>query len=279
MDMINFLTDIYGEKVYDASTIARGVELILNPAVSVLMCETPEWFIRNIKTEILTGGIVRRFVLVYEKDDSEPIPIPVITDEAEEAKNRFLKRLVEAGTIVGEYKWGDARTLYDKWYRDNHARRVKEPSGAMRGYLKSKHIQAFKVMMLLDCASDKPMLLFTKELFDLALALLNSPEQNMPRLFAAAGRNELMPGQIRILEELERRGGMHSFKLLAKEAEVELTGLEISNVFRHLEDTGQIIKRQMEIKNEEGVLVRRWMVLTPQKYNEMLVRGDIKEGK
>lgn len=269
-DMITFLTDIYDTKIYPASTIARGLENVINPAINMIMCETPEWFIRNIKGDVISGGIMRRFILVYELEEAAPIPIIHISPDAALAKERVEKRLAEIHGTTGKFAWGDAISVYEKWYMGCYERRKKEANPTMRGYLKSKHIQIFKVMMLLDSVSDKPMRLFTKELFDEALALLNMVETNMPKLSLAAGRNELVGPQQKIIETLEQNNGWLPEKQLLRLIEVDLNPNESYNVLRHMVNTEQVFKKTYRWDGPTaGSKVDRVMVILPWKHAEL----------
>lgn len=278
-DMITFLTDIYDEKVYDASTIVRGQELIINPAINILMCETPEWFIRNIKGDIITGGITRRFILVYEYYSNEAKPNIVITPEAHAAKARFIQRLKDVKQVKGEFKMGDAQSHYEAWYRDNFRRRNAETIPMMQGFLKSKNVQLYKVMMLLDAVSDKPQMVFTKDLFELALSLIDATEKNLPKLSMSSGRNEMVASYNQAIEILELHDGMLPEKNLKRELQMNLNPTEIFSALRYMEETDQIIKKLLRMKNSDGVLVDRWMIMLPSRWKKGIATGEFVEQK
>ncbi len=69
--MIAFLTDIYDRKYFDAGTIKRGLEKIVNPCINILACETPEWIIDQLKLKIISGGFQRRMLYVYKTDEEQ----------------------------------------------------------------------------------------------------------------------------------------------------------------------------------------------------------------
>jgi hypothetical protein len=244
------------------------------------MCETPDWFIRNIKGDIITGGIGRRFVLIYETDDPDPVPRPIITAEARAAEVRVKQRLIDIRKVTGKFEWSpDALPMYDAWYIDNHHRRIKENNQMMRGYLKSKHIQMFKVMMILDSVSDKPMFLFTKDLLDHSAFLLDSPEKNMPKLSIAAGRNEMMGPQQKLLDILQvgwnGEPGWMPKKLLFKAIETEMTPNETSSTLYHLKETEQVFEKEyLWPRTDTTPEVKRMMVVLPWKRDELLKSGE-----
>lgn len=246
-DMLTFLTDIYDVKGYDATTIARGLEYIVNPAVNLLCCETPEWIVKNIKSDIISGGFGRRIVYVFETDDVIDRPVPFITPEARQAIDRCKQRLIDLKATVGRVHWSaEGRRDYDAWYYDNARERRSEPNAMMKGYLRTKHVQLFKVMMLLDASSDSPKLEFTPALFEEALNYLNHLEVNMARLSEAAGRNELLGPQQKIMEFLEKRADWAEEGEVKRMIQTDLAPQETYNVLRHLEETRQVIKRMID---------------------------------
>lgn len=280
VDQINFLTDIYDSKFYKNATILRGQEPVLNPAVSIIMCETPDWMIDNLRGNLITGGIARRFVLVFEDYAEQAIPRPVVTTDARAAWMRVKDRLIDVRSTSGLYEWGDAGHLHDIWYRENFERYKKERIPMMQGYLKSKHVQLYKLMMILDATSDKPMRLFNKDLFDKSLALLDVIEHKMPELGQAAGRNELMASQNRLLNIVKTTTtsgvlGMIQKKKLQALIQVDLDPNEQYQIFRYLTDSGQIVVGKI-VFTVQGKPVEKEMVMTPEA-NELVKKSQ--EGK
>lgn len=266
--MLNFLTNIYDRKSFDASTIKRGAEHIINPCLNILACENPDQLVGLMKNNIMTGGMSRRMIMVYEPHYQNPKPIIIITDEARAAKERFLQRLIDVRSSgIGEFKWEKSgMDFYIPWYNQKHKKLAEVTNPIMRGYLSTKHIQLFKICMLLDTVSDKPMFQFTGDLMELGMAHLDSIELHMPKLSVAAGRNEMAGPQQKILDMLRDCGGIMPEKLLKKKIETELTPIEIFSVFKHLEDTDQVVKKFMKMPNAEGVPVERYMLMTPEEW-------------
>ena len=271
-DMLTFLTDIYDVKAYDASTIVRGLEYILNPAISLLCCETPEWIIRNIKGDVISGGFGRRIVYVYEVEDLVDKPIPLITPAARESIERCKKRLIEAKSVVGQYTWSiPGVRQYGLWYKKNSATRRSEPNVMMKGYLRTKHVQLFKLMMLLDACKDKPMLQFTPELLEEGLFYLDSIEINMCKLSQAAGRNELLGAQQKILDILIKAQSWVEESKLKFMIQNELTPQETFQVLRHMEESDQIVKKQVSFPGHDKP---KWGVTTPELREQFASKGE-----
>jgi len=276
-DMLTFLTDIYDVKAYDASTIVRGLEYIINPAVNILCCETPEWIIRNIKGDVISGGFGRRIVYVYEVEDLVDKPIPVITQDARSAIERCKKRLIEAKSVVGKYTWSiPGLRVYDLWYKKNSASRRSEANVMMKGYLRTKHVQAFKLMMLLDVIKDKPMLQFTPTLLEEALYYLDGIEVNMCKLSQAAGRNELLGAQQRILDILEKEQRWMELSTIQRMIQNELGPHETFSVMRHLEESEQIVKKMVKFP---GIVKPKYGITLPRLAKEFENNGETQTTK
>jgi hypothetical protein len=245
--MIDFLTDIYDRKYFDVGTKNKGTDLITNPCFTILACETPGWISRKLKEDIISGGFSRRMIFIYETEESIRIPFPTITPESAEAWKRVQAHLRMVNDIIGPFVWtDDARTFYDKWYRS-----MKSPDDEnMKGYYRSKHIQLLKICMLLALAEPQPKLILTHDLLVLGLAHLDSIEPNMPKLSAAAGRNELAIPMQRVLQLIAERGGFIPEKVLQRDTSNHMNPMEQSMVLRFLKDTDQIFYVTAEDANK-----------------------------
>ncbi len=275
--MLNFLGNIYDRKFFKASTIKRGLENIVNPCLNILGCENPDQLIGFMKNDIMTGGISRRFILVYEPGYAEARPF---IEKNDELRAKLISRLQDVRKCVGQFQWDPTgKKFYEPWYRKKQNSLATIENKIMRGYISTKHIQLFKICMLLDVVSDKPMFLLTDELLQFGLSFLDVFEPNMPKLSAASGRNELMGSQQKVLEMLEQNGGMLPEKQLMKLVEVDLKPFEIPSMFRHLIDSGQVVKKEWNMPNSEGVKIPRMMVILTPKWNEMLRDQEIKVEK
>lgn len=275
--MLNFLGNIYDRKFFKTSTIKRGLENIVNPSLNILGCENPDQLIRFMKSDIMTGGISRRFILVYEPGYAKASPF---IDQMPELKAKLVARLREARKLVGQFQWAPSgQKFFEPWYIKKQNSLASIENAIMRGYVSTKHVQLFKICMLLDVVSDKPMFLFTDELLDLGLSFLNVFEPNMPKLSLASGRNELMGSQQKVLEMLEQSGGMLPEKQLMKLVEVDLKPFEIPSMFRHLIDSGQVVKKEVNLPNTEGLKIPRIMLILTKKWNEMVRNEEVEVKK
>jgi hypothetical protein len=274
--MINFLTDIYDRKIYDSGTIKRNNEVVINPSINVLACENPDQLVKFMKHDVITGGVARRFIVVYEPGYKEPVPRPIITVEASEAWKRVKQRLTEAKNVVGCFKeTAEGGRFFDSWYMENHKRMSKETNPLVKGYLSTKGDHIRKVAMKIDVVSDKPMLLFTPQLQEEAMFYLDAIEENLPKLTVAAGRNELMVPQMKALELLKLAGGWMPKKKFLKEIEADLDPRESWGMIKHLEDSGQAVIRMQQVRNGEGNMIERECILLTEYYETQKQQGNV----
>lgn len=278
--MLNFQGDIYDRKFFDSSTIKRGAEPIINPCLTIIGCENPEQLMGFMKSAIFTGGLSRRYIMVYEIDRAEAKPFIDIPPDSPErlAWERVKQRLIDCRKTVGQFKWTESgRKFYAPWYIEKQNSLKKITNHIVQGYIGTKHIQLFKICMLLDTISDKPMFVFTDELLQIGLAFLDAIEKNMPKLSLASGRSETMEGQLKLLEILKTNKyegviGWMERKKLQKIVEGDFKNPgEAFSVYRHLKDSGQVIEKEMSFN---GVV--RTMVLMEELYEEMVKSGQLK---
>lgn len=269
LGMISFLTAVYDRPFFDSRTIKRNLEVIYNPSMVVLACETPEWIIDKLKTSVISGGFSRRMNFVYEQTDICR-PHPTISPSAREARNRVIDHLHKIRDFSGHFTWTDSGTeFWSTWYVEN--RQNMPDDSIMQGYRRTKHVQLLKVCMLIDLASKRPTLQMSHELLVQGLAVLGAIEVNMPKLSIASGRNELAVPMQRILEILDLRGGMMPKKLLQKETGKDLSPMEQLSVINFLRETDQIVIKTI---NDNGV--QREIIFLRRKYDELIISGQIK---
>ena len=267
--MVEFLTDIYDRKSFDARTLKRGAELIINPSVSILACETPNWIIEKLKLNIIAGGFSRRMVYVYEIEDPRTVveiakPRPKITQEAREAEKRIRQHLLKINTLAGEFKWHpEAEKFWDEWYIQNRRTLPNDP--IMRGYRRTKDVQLLKTTMAVAASYPEPRLLLTVPHLEESLAMLDTIEVNMPKLSVAAGRNPLAVPQQKLLEAVEANGGKMERRELMRRMGNEMNPMELMSVIRFLQDSGQLFELLEEIPNttlKRSVLATREHIKT-----------------
>jgi hypothetical protein len=259
--MIDFLTTIYDQEVYDSKTKNKGDDIIPGPYLTILACTTPSNITRYLKEDVISGGFSRRTLFAFELEDGEPIPFPEVTPEAQKAWEDCVQWGRSLSSVRGEFVWTPAAK---KWYEDfyvNLHKSIKEKNDVMtRGYYKSKHIQLLKISMLLALASNTELLLHDEHL-QLGLEILNRLEVNMHKVYEGMGRNELNAIAARIVEMLEMSGKPVPEKQVFATFYREADTRELYGIVTHLRDTGRVIK--LEEKDPNGNL-KGYFLTTPE---------------
>lgn len=258
--MIDFLTTIYDQEVYDAKTKNKGDDIIPGPYLTVLACTTPSNITRYLKEDVISGGFSRRALFAFELDEGEPIAFPTISPTAAKAWEDCVKWAQKLENVAGQFEWTpDATAWYKEWY-DALFLSMKDKTNFMtRGYYKSKHIQLLKVGMLV-ALSESVELKLTKDHLEVGLALLEKLEVNLPKVFEGMGRNELAPVAARVVELLEMAGQPVPEKKVLAEFFKDADTRELYGIIAHLVSTSKIV--QIEEKDAGGRVIRR-LLSTP----------------
>jgi len=271
--MINFLTDVSDRKHFINETKGKGTDIIPNPFVVLLACETPEWIINYLRQDTITGGFMRRLIIDYEIDSTgiKPEPNPPANSAVLYAK--LKSHLQKLPLQVGEFQWTpEARKFWFDWYVKNKTEAKDINDIAMRGYRKTKHELLVKVSACISLSEYTPKLVLEKHHLISGLALLDLLEINRPKLSIASGRNELAAPQQAILDLLERNDGMMPEREVLRNSGKDLKPSDQYSVLAFLRTTGQIY--YCRLQNDS---VGRMMILNEKTYAKKKVAGHIKD--
>lgn len=258
--MIDFLTTIYDEPVYEVKTKHQGDDLIEGPYITLLGCMTPDITSNFIKMNIITGGFARRSIFVWAGGRGKPVAWPTVTHEQKVAWKFCLDWAQQLKKVKGQFRWStDAREWYTKWY-ENHKLHVlptiKDPMVA--GYFESKHVQMIKVAMLIALSESLELTLEINHL-TAALGFLEEAEQNLHRVFEGTGKNELAKVASKIVETIDRIGQPVPIKQLRLVFFRDAMPIDFDKVKFHLLTTDQVV--ECEEKRPGGIVIP--MLATP----------------
>jgi hypothetical protein len=274
--MIEFITDIWDRRTFDASTIKRGLEKIELPVLNFLACETPDWIMDKLKLRIISGGFSRRFNFVYELDDDTIIiPEPYLPPNADDLWSDMVKHIQKVASNAKKYEWepsGEARRFFHQWYKENKSRR-RDADPMMKGFLSTKDQQLLRICILLDLDRSSPEYLITKPIVELSIDFFNSIERNLPKLFVASGRNELAIPIAKMMDALEEAGGWLPTKRFSFLMSRDFTPIEQTMVERYLRDNDRIL--QKTVKFPSGF--NKDLTMTREFYDDWQRSGALEE--
>lgn len=261
--MIDFLTTIYDQEIYDAKTKNKGDDIIPGPYLTILACTTPSNITRYLKEDVISGGFSRRTLFAFELEDGEPVPFPEITSEAQRAWDDCIAWGRELSTVSGEFKWTPSAI---SWYQEFYVKlfySMKDNTDIMtRGYYRSKHIQLLKIAMLFALSEDTDLLLNDMHL-QISEEALRKLEVNMHKVFEGMGRNELSAIAARMVETITMAGGEISEKKVLSIMYREADTRELYGIMSHLVETGKL--KRADEKDQQGNVIRR-LLLTPERW-------------
>lgn len=193
MGMVEFLTDIWDQPVFEVKTKNKGTDHIIGPYVTLLGCLTTETVTNLMNTKIISSGFARRCMLVYSNDLGIPHPRITVTPEQKVAWESCIRRGLEIQKLSGQFVWTpEADEFWSAWYVTNHERKGREDSNVRRGFLQTKPDYVLKLAALIQISESNDLVL-TPHVLELAIAFIDEIEPNMDIVFAGAGRNELSP--------------------------------------------------------------------------------------
>jgi hypothetical protein len=242
--MLGFLTGIHSEYyMFDAKTLSRNHEKIPNPSFTFLGCENPDIFTFYIKSSMISDGFGRRVNIVYETEEAPAVPEPTIPpDVLNTFENTLPSELQRIERVVGEYKHTpESQKWYNSWYIENKKRIATITEPVYQGWIRTKHIQLLKLAMMQDVASNtKPSFRFSPDLFEFCLGVLCAIEPNMPKLFAAGGKNELAPTWQKMVDIIASHGGRMRRKEMERIIGADLDPMKIMSSISHLVRVGTL---------------------------------------
>lgn len=260
--MIDFLTTVYDQDVYDNKTKNKGNETIFGPYVSILACTTPDWVSTYLKTDIITGGFTRRAIFVNEMEGTQRIPWPDETPEQRKAKENCVAIASAKLKLIGQMNWtNEAKIWYTNWYLKREL--PKDPT--IRGFARTRHMQMLKVAMILSVMENDNLLLEVKHLM-MADELLTRIEPNMAGVFNAVGRNELHAVGTKILELLAMQGGAVTEKQVLVAMSAHASTRELNDIINALKDTDRLFRVVAKLKGDG---VPRTILMLPDAHEKL----------
>ena len=249
--MINFLTDIYDQKVY-TYRLKNEDQFFANPYVTILGGCVPRWLATQMKNEIFCEGFSRRAILVYS--DEVIYLRPTLTPEMQSAWNACVKRIQEIRLLNGTFILDNVANewFWGKWY----GKWTLPSDDFMRAWQRSKHIALFKIAMLASL-SEKDDLVLTINYLHYALELLEKIEKFFPLLTNQMGRGELSGPANTILQYLRSKGGFELEVLVRKDLLLRnfKSPIEFWQVVETLKKTDQLREVRQPVNGSEKLFL------------------------
>lgn len=244
--MTDFLVDIYDEAVFSTGFKGRRLDNaersqdISNPFLPMLACAVPTWFMYNLKMDLFEGGLGRRLIIVYSKNDACQ-PDPFVPVGGAEAKERIKVHLKEARYVQGRVRRTEmAGKWWREWYVKNKKfeRTVDDP--ILKQFASTKHMQLYKVALIL-AMTERPFKMVIEDAhYEMARIMLDALEPSIVQLTGGIGRNELAGIAQSILDCLAAENGFAELKRFQSKFFREVRYAEWMEIVNTLEQTDKI---------------------------------------
>ena len=244
-DMIDVLVDLWDGQVgsFEKATKFSGSDSIENPWINVIACTTPAWIAGNFPEYMIGGGFTSRCIFVYgsKKRALRAYPADYIPPNYEQVKADLIHDLEIISTMVGEYVLSkEAHALGVQWYEDHWTKPQNKalPAEQFGGYLARKQTHTHKLAMII-AASRSNELVIEKEHLDVAIQMVDSLEQEMPRVFLKVGQSVIKQAMTDILELVAMKKKI-SRKDLYREFARRLTWQEYLEILQSSVEAGYV---------------------------------------
>lgn len=210
-EMIDVLVSLWDGKrgSFQKLTKTSGSDKIENPWINVIACTTPSWIAGRFPEYLIGGGFTSRCVFLYADKKRQTVPY---VDQAvprghDEIKTKLIQDLEQISLMFGEYSLSDdAREWGSEWYH-KHWSQTANPldSEQYAGYLARKQTHIHKLAMVLAAAKSNERVITLNSLQD-AERLVTAVEQDMPKVFARIGQNDITRGAATVVDTVLRVG-------------------------------------------------------------------------
>lgn len=194
-DMVNLMIELWdGKRSYEKITKMSGNDVIEAPWINLQGCTTPHWIADNMPPATIGGGLSSRCIFIYADQKEKFI---AYVDEFVQASDAALREALIhdleyiSMNLCGPYtitedarKWG--RQWYE-WFWKSATERMDDKM--IEGYAARKQTHMHKLAMIISASTRDDLVIDAMEL-QLAGAMLDDIEQDMPRVFSRVGRSE-----------------------------------------------------------------------------------------
>lgn len=266
--MIQFLVDIFDTghyaKGFKKDRVMGAKTEVENPFVSLLACGVPEWFMRELKMSMFSGGLGRRMILVVD-EPTQFVARPHRPLDSDGYLQKVREHLEYLFYLKGEIKsTEEAELWWNEWYYKHKKNRPLDP--ILSQFHTTKHVMLMKLAMIL-CTDDRPTNPQIKsEHFQVSLAMLDDLIPKIEQLTMGVGRNQIAGFAAELLDTLRASKGFMAEKQLRiityRNAPGGMRGYE--EALRHLADVKQIYRTVPE--NQSGPILE--YIFLPEQWEE-----------
>jgi hypothetical protein len=244
-DIVRFFTEIFSkETVYNDRTKSAGTYSLPNPFLNFMANMVPKTFGDNVADEALAGGLIARFIIIYEDATRGKYPDPVVTPDQYAARAEALEMLFNLADKYGPLSQSkEAHAFYNDWYCAQMIDPQEDPKLASY-YVRKVKLHVPKLASLMAIGDGR----FQVEKIDYvrALHLLHKTEKKLKMVHLLTGGNKYVHHMSRIQHILEANGGKVPMRDLMRMFFQDLTMEEFKAIITQLDFMDIATKREID---------------------------------
>lgn len=204
--LMSDLTDWYDcRERWTYRTKNMGTDEIVNVWVNLIGATTPELVQSTLPRDAIGGGLTSRIIFVYEREKSQLSPAPFLSEKEIQLKHDLTIELERIGTLRGRFEpTDDFIDTYIDWYVKQSENPPFEDS-RFSGYIERRANHLFK-LCIIHSAAIRADRVVDKEVFHMALDLLERTEVNMIHTFAGVGKGQHTDVLSRVMQYIGLKG-------------------------------------------------------------------------
>lgn len=232
--MIDALVSLWDGKEGEWVKLTKqdGEEPIVNPFINIIGCTTPSWIAENLTEYFAGGGFASRTVFVYAEKKRRLVAYPFLyeQDNVDEIRTKLISDLEDIASLTGQFTLTDDGIEWGKaWYiehdKSDHAHLKGE---RFSGYLARKQTHIHKLAMVISASRRRDLMITVEDLQE-AYDEVTVLEEDMPKVYGLAGREQKMLYANEMMTEIIAEGGIGQaalyrryFKIMSNETFTEI---------------------------------------------------------
>lgn len=191
------------------NTKHQGRDEVIGVFVNILAATAPDWLPSILSLEAVGGGFTSRCIFVVEQFKHQTIADPTMNRPDKQLFKQLSKDLESINVMAGEFQFDAAgRSRYVQWYEIEDKKLIEgkptltDPN--LQGYNSRRATHVKKLAMIMSASRGNDFTVTAKD-FGRALALLETAEKNMYRVFTEFGENKYSRMTSKLMDFIQER--------------------------------------------------------------------------
>jgi hypothetical protein len=254
--MLVLLTDLFDsqELPWKYRTKNAGNNLIPSVFINMLGATTPESLASCLPPSAIGGGLTSRILFIFASGATKKVPIPYVTPELIELRDKLQKDLFRISKISGVYTFNtEANQYWHDWYMayDGMDQNRICIDRSFDGWYSRKPMYILKMSQIASAAY-KDELVITPDDLRYAIEKIESVEIYMSKTFRAVGRSAITADVDLVMSIVEEHQCITEQALMAIVWR-DIDATKFDNVIETAKKTGRVHRAYANEAGEKGI--------------------------